>query len=95
MNYNESYQSKLIVGYVEPNQLLATQVADRRQLDKSLIFADLEEMLAKTHPQAVVTGQIKADEPSSLEINMIATEILDAARKSAATGTAVTLSREK
>ena len=43
----------------------------------------------------VVTGQIKADGPSSLEINVIATEILDAARKSAATGKAVILSRGK
>jgi predicted dehydrogenase len=44
-----------IVGYVESNQQLATQIATQRKLDKSLIFANLEDMLAKTHPQAVVT----------------------------------------
>jgi len=57
-----------IVGYVEPNRQLATQVADQRRLDKSLIFADLEEMLAKTHPQAVVTYTSTFDHRRVVEV---------------------------
>lgn len=43
---------------------------------------------------AVVRGQIQPSGLSSLEINLVATEILDAARKSARTGKRVRLSRE-
>ncbi len=57
-----------IVGYVEPNQRLATQIADQRGLDKSLIFAELEEMLAKTHPQAVVTYTSTFDHRRVVEV---------------------------
>ena len=45
---------------------------------------------------AVVRGQIKADgAPSSLETNMVVTEILDAARRSAQSGKTVELPAEK
>ena len=57
-----------IVGYVEPNQQLATQVATQRKLDKSLIFANLEDMLAKTHPQAVVTYTSTFDHRRVVEV---------------------------
>ncbi len=57
-----------IVGYVEPNQQLAAQIANQRQLDKSLIFADLEAMLARTHPQAVVTYTSTFDHRRVVEV---------------------------
>src|SRR5437016_3460664 len=44
-----------IVGIVESDQELASRYASRHGLDRSLLFADLEEMLRRTHPQAVVT----------------------------------------
>jgi predicted dehydrogenase len=63
-----SHPEVQIVGYVEPNRQLAAQIADRRQLDKSLIFTDLDEMLAKTHPQAVVTYTSTFDHRRVVEI---------------------------
>jgi hypothetical protein len=44
---------------------------------------------------AVVQKEIKPSGPPSLEINLIATEILDAARESAATGKRVDLNRSR
>jgi predicted dehydrogenase len=43
-----------IVGIVERDQNLALQFASRYGFEKSLLFADLDEMLQKTHPQAVL-----------------------------------------
>lgn len=43
-----------VVGIVEPDQPLAVRYAGRFGLDRGLLFADLEDMLRKTHPQAVV-----------------------------------------
>jgi len=43
-----------IVGFAEPNQELATRYAARYRLNQSLMFASLEQMLDKAHPQAVV-----------------------------------------
>ena len=43
-----------IVGIAEPNQQLASQMASRYGLDSALLFADLEEMLTKAHPEAVL-----------------------------------------
>ncbi len=57
-----------IVGYVEPNPRLASQIADQRGLDKNLIFADLEEMLTRTHPQAVVAYTSTFDHRRVVEI---------------------------
>jgi predicted dehydrogenase len=45
--------------------------------------------------RAVVLDDLKPAGPSSLETNLIVTEILDAARKSAATGKTIHLKREK
>ena len=43
-----------IVGFAEPDQRLATANVARYGLDRSLFFADLDVMLEKTHPQAVL-----------------------------------------
>ena len=43
-----------IVGIAEPNGKLASKYATQFALDQSLLFSDLEDMLRKTHPQAVL-----------------------------------------
>ena len=43
-----------IVGIAEPDQKLLTDGAARYGFDRSLQFTDLEEMLKKAHPQAVL-----------------------------------------
>jgi predicted dehydrogenase len=43
-----------IVGIAEPDGQLLAQYAGRYGFDRSLLFSDLEEMLEKTHPQAVL-----------------------------------------
>jgi predicted dehydrogenase len=57
-----------VVGIVEPDQQLALRYASRYGLDRSLLFADLEEMLRKTHPQAVVTYTNTFDHRRVVEI---------------------------
>jgi len=42
-----------VVGIAEPDQQLAARYATEFSLDRSLMFTDLENMLQKTHPQAV------------------------------------------
>jgi predicted dehydrogenase len=43
-----------LVGIAEPNQQVAARYADQYKLDRNLLFADLEDILQKTHPQAVL-----------------------------------------
>src|ERR1700722_9425119 len=43
-----------IVGIAEPDSRLLSQAATRYSFDHSLLFSDLEEMLQKAHPQAVL-----------------------------------------
>ena len=43
-----------IVGIAEPEARLRTQAAAKYGFDQALLFADLESMIAKTHPQAVL-----------------------------------------
>jgi predicted dehydrogenase len=43
-----------IVGIAEPDRKLALKYATPFGLDQSLLFSDLEDMLRKTHPQAVL-----------------------------------------
>jgi len=43
-----------IVGIAEPDQQLAHRYASQFGVDPQLLYSDLEEMLAKTHPQAVL-----------------------------------------
>src|SRR6202162_6126523 len=43
-----------IVGVAEPDSRLLSQTATRYGFDRSILFTDLEEMLQKVHPQAVL-----------------------------------------
>jgi len=43
-----------IVGVVEPNPQLLSQAAARYGFDRVLLFTDLDDMIAKAHPQAVL-----------------------------------------
>lgn len=43
-----------IVGIAEPDQAFASRVAEQYKLNKSLLYADLDQMLSQTHPQAVL-----------------------------------------
>jgi len=45
--------------------------------------------------EAVIAGRVKAEGPSSLETNLVVTEILDAARRSASTGRTVAITGKK
>ena len=57
-----------IVGIAEPNQTLASQYAKRYGFDQSLLFSDLEGMLARTHPQAVLVYTNTYDHRRVVEI---------------------------
>src|SRR5260370_23519594 len=43
-----------IVGIAEPDRQLLSQAATRYGFDQSALFTDLEDMIAKAHPQAVL-----------------------------------------
>jgi len=57
-----------IVGIAEPDAQLASRYATRYNFAPSLIFADLEEMLQKTHPQAVLVYSNTYDHRRVVEI---------------------------
>jgi predicted dehydrogenase len=57
-----------IVGLAEPNQALVSQYAKRYEFDQSLLFPDLEEMLTRTHPQAVLVYTNTYDHRRVVEI---------------------------
>jgi predicted dehydrogenase len=57
-----------IVGIAEPDASLLSQAATRYGFDRSLLFADLEDMLAKTHPQAVLVYTNTYDHRRVVEI---------------------------
>jgi predicted dehydrogenase len=57
-----------IVGVAEPDPQLASQYASRYGLDRSLLFTGLEEMLRKTHPQAVLVYTNTFDHRKVVEI---------------------------
>jgi predicted dehydrogenase len=73
-------KNDLILRGKGPTSEQATVAATQAPYDDSISFL-----------RAVIAGEIKPDGPSSLATNMIVTEILDAARQSAATGKTVTL----
>jgi hypothetical protein len=75
-----------LVGIAEPDQSVASRYRERFSLDPSMLFSSVERMLDQARPQAVVRKEIKPGGLSSLENNLVVTEILDAARRSAATG---------
>jgi predicted dehydrogenase len=57
-----------IVGVAEPDQAFAARVAAQYHLDQSLLYTDLEEMLSKTHPQAVLIYTNTFDHRKVVEI---------------------------
>ena len=57
-----------IVGFAEPDTQVAMRYASQFSLDRSLIFADLEDMLQKTHPQAVLAYTNTYDHRKVVEI---------------------------
>ena len=57
-----------IVGIAEPNRQLSLQYATRYSLDEALLFADLEQMLEKTHPEAVLVYTNTYDHRRVVEI---------------------------
>jgi predicted dehydrogenase len=57
-----------VVGVAEPDRELLTQVAARYRLDASLLFNDLEAMIAKVHPQAVVVYTTTFDHRRVVEV---------------------------
>ncbi len=56
-----------IVGISEPDQAVALKYASQFQLDKSLLFPNLEEMLQKTHPQAALVYTNTFDHRKAVE----------------------------
>ncbi len=57
-----------IVGFAEPDTQVAMRYAAQFSLDRNLIFADLEDMLQKTHPQAVLAYTNTYDHRKVVEI---------------------------
>ncbi len=57
-----------IVGIAEPDQQLAARYATEFGLDKSLMFTNLEDMLQKAHPQAVLAYTNTYDHRRVVEI---------------------------
>jgi len=57
-----------IVAFVEPNAGLRTAAAERYGFDNSQMFADLEAMIAKAHPQAVLLYTSTYDHLHAVEI---------------------------
>src|SRR6266702_2094980 len=57
-----------IVGIAESDRKLASRYADRYGIDRSLFFADLEEMLARVHPEAVLVYTNTSDHRKAVEI---------------------------
>jgi len=57
-----------IVGVAEPDAHLLSQAAARYGFDRSMLFADLEEMLQKVHPQAVLVYTNTYDHRRVVEI---------------------------
>ena len=57
-----------IVGFAEPDNQVAMRYVAQFSLDRSLIFTDLEDMLEKTHPQAVLAYTNTYDHRKVVEI---------------------------
>jgi predicted dehydrogenase len=57
-----------IVGIAEPDQRLLDAAASRYGFDRSQLFTDLDAMLAKTHPQAVLVYANTYDHRRVVEI---------------------------
>jgi predicted dehydrogenase len=57
-----------IVGVVEPDRQLLSQAGAKYGFNQALLFADLEEMIAKTHPQAALVYTNTYDHRRVVEI---------------------------
>jgi predicted dehydrogenase len=57
-----------IVGIAEPDQDLSQRISKQYALDKNLFYASLDEMIEKTHPQAVVAYTDTFDHLQVVEI---------------------------
>jgi glucose-fructose oxidoreductase len=57
-----------LVGIAEPDQKLSSRYAAQFNLDRSIIFTDLDAMLQKTHPQAVLAYTNTHDHRQVVEI---------------------------
>lgn len=57
-----------IVGIAEADREFASRVATQHKLDPSLFYADLDDMIAKTHPQAVLAYTNTFDHRRVVEI---------------------------
>lgn len=57
-----------VVGVAEPDSNLLSQAATRYGFERSMLFTDLEEMLAKAHPQAVLVYTNTYDHRRVVEI---------------------------
>ncbi len=57
-----------LVGIAEPDQQLAAHYATQFGIDRSLLFTDLDDMLQKTHPQAVLAYTSTYDHRRVVEI---------------------------
>jgi predicted dehydrogenase len=57
-----------LVGIAEPDQQLSARYATEFSLNRSLLFTDLEDMLQKTHPQAVLAYTNTFDHRRVVEI---------------------------
>lgn len=57
-----------IVGIAEPDKQLAAQNATRYGFDRGIVFSDLEEMLTRTHPQAVLVYTNNFDHRRVVEV---------------------------
>ncbi len=57
-----------LVGIAEPDQQLAARYAAQFNIDHTLLFTDLDDMLQKTHPQAVVAYTSTYDHRRVVEI---------------------------
>ena len=57
-----------IVGIAEPDQQLSSKYATQFGLDRKLLFTDLDDMLQKTHPQAVLAYTNTYDHRRVVEI---------------------------
>jgi predicted dehydrogenase len=62
---------------------------EETQVDADALAPPADDPLS--YLRAVVTGRVRPDGPSSLETNVVVTEVLDAARRSAASGATVRL----
>jgi len=66
---NSAHRSDIqIVGIAEPDQQLASKYATRFGLDRKLLFTDLDDMLQKTHPRAVLAYTNTYDHRRVVEI---------------------------